>query len=414
MRNVIEDKLEKQKILDRILTSEGFAKSEKFGDLLRYLFDANLEGKLLKETIIALEFFGRDSNFNPSEDPIVRVYIGNLRKRINHFYLTEGKDEKVRLTIPKGHYDVSFIENARDKYSFSLSPFQKFTYFSLILLLLFFIVSTIHLYVSRNKLTEQVEAIPKDNPVWFEFLNYEKPILVIFGDYFFMSEFRDDTIYRRYLRYTDINSIDDYNKYIISHPIPGAKLKPLNFTYLRPSLPASLLEILPILYQSGNEIILKLASETTWSDFDNSNVIYIGSYKTTYILNELLINNNIEFKTRPPELIIIDDDDNIYKSFVAEMPDQGQKQTDYGLIMKIKGTSNNAILLLLGFDELGILASAKKVSDPGFVSSLDKDLLEARIEETFYFKLVFEILGFRRTDLKSENRYFEIISENNN
>ncbi len=61
MKSVIEDNREKEKILERILSSEGFVKSEKHCELLKYLYNAYIEGKVLKETIIALEFLGFSS-----------------------------------------------------------------------------------------------------------------------------------------------------------------------------------------------------------------------------------------------------------------------------------------------------------------------------------------------------------------
>ena len=411
MKSVIEDNREKEKILERILSSEGFVKSEKHCDLLKYLYNAYIEGKVLKETIIALEFFGRNSDFTPSEDPIVRVYVGNIRKKINYFYLTEGRDEKVRLIIPKGHYDISFVGKTKDSISISLSRLQKITFPSLILFLLGLIVAVFYLYVDRKRLTEQIEVVPKSNPIWYEFLNEKKPVLIVMGDYFFMAENRKGNSYKSYLRITDINSIDDYNDTIMNNPELKAILEPLNFTYLRPSISYSLLEILPILSESTNEITLKLASEVIWSDFDSYNVIYIGSFKTTYILNELLKNNNIEYSIRPSRISILDNN-NALKTFIAELPDQGQKQKDYGSIIKIKGSSGNVVLFMLGFDELGIQASTMKTADPGFIDVLEEKFTETQIQSPFYFKLVFEIQGYRRTNLDSEIKYFENILVN--
>ncbi len=190
----------------------------------------------------------------------------------------------------------------------------------------------------------------------------------------------------------------------------GYKLRPLNFTFLRPSISYSLMEILPILSQSANEITLKLASEIIWSDINSYNIIYIGSFKTTSILNELLLNNNIEYSIRPSQLTILDKN-STSKSFITELPDQGQRQTDLGSIMKMQGSSGNVIMLLLGFDELGIQGSATKVADPGYIGILKENFPETDIHPPFYFKLVFEIEGYRRTNLKSEIKYFEIISE---
>ena len=48
------------------------------------------------------------SGFDPQNDPIVRIEVGRLRRDLEHYYLTDGRDDPIRITIPKGHYVPAF------------------------------------------------------------------------------------------------------------------------------------------------------------------------------------------------------------------------------------------------------------------------------------------------------------------
>src|SRR5262249_46659523 len=62
----------------------------------------------LKEYVIATEVFGRDSSYDPRVDSVVRVQAGRLRSKLLEYYATEGKDDKVIIDLPKGHYTPIF------------------------------------------------------------------------------------------------------------------------------------------------------------------------------------------------------------------------------------------------------------------------------------------------------------------
>jgi hypothetical protein len=92
--------------LERILTSETFGRSERARNLLRYLFEQEQAGHAdrLKGFAIAVDVFGKDADFDPSTDAVVRVQAGRLRELLAHYYATEGAAEPIRITVPRGSY----------------------------------------------------------------------------------------------------------------------------------------------------------------------------------------------------------------------------------------------------------------------------------------------------------------------
>ena len=75
---------DKKKYIDKILKSDEFVGSKTYQNYLTYLVDASLDNKELKETSIALDFFEKDSSFNPAEDTTVRSHTYNLRKKLEN------------------------------------------------------------------------------------------------------------------------------------------------------------------------------------------------------------------------------------------------------------------------------------------------------------------------------------------
>jgi adenylate cyclase len=62
----------------------------------------------IKGFTIATKVFGRKENFDPYHDPIVRIEAGRLRRALERYYLSSGKDDPVFINIPKGTYVPTF------------------------------------------------------------------------------------------------------------------------------------------------------------------------------------------------------------------------------------------------------------------------------------------------------------------
>mgnify|MGYP003636120107 CR=1 FL=1 len=97
------------KITAKIINSKSFGHSNTYANLLLFLVASTLEEDIPKETTIASEILGKP-NFDPSQSTLVRVYIYNLRKKLAKYYSKEGKEDKIIVQIPKGSYEVRFVE----------------------------------------------------------------------------------------------------------------------------------------------------------------------------------------------------------------------------------------------------------------------------------------------------------------
>lgn len=79
--------------LERVLSSSCFARSEGLSRLLRFLVERQLEGKgnELKESLIGVQVYGRNPDYDPKLDSTVRSEMTRLRARLEKYYSTEGR-----------------------------------------------------------------------------------------------------------------------------------------------------------------------------------------------------------------------------------------------------------------------------------------------------------------------------------
>ncbi len=96
--------------MERVLASAGFSRNERLARFLRFVIEQHLEGKdgELKESVIAIEVFGRKPDHDPTRDSIVRTEAGRLRSRLSEYYAGEGKSDTLVIELPKGGYTPAF------------------------------------------------------------------------------------------------------------------------------------------------------------------------------------------------------------------------------------------------------------------------------------------------------------------
>lgn len=95
--------------LDELLEHPAFAGSRRRQAFLRYVVEETLAGRgaAIKETTIAVDVFGRTSDFDAQSASIVRVTGGEVRKRLAQAYAS-GLRSSVRIELPVGSYQPEF------------------------------------------------------------------------------------------------------------------------------------------------------------------------------------------------------------------------------------------------------------------------------------------------------------------
>ncbi|MCP8882738.1 hypothetical protein NIM87_04445 [Devosia sp. XJ19-1] len=96
--------------LSRICASEYFAEAEQIKRFLRYVVEEALAGRAerIKSYSVGVEALGKDTDFDPTQDPIVRITANRLRSALAKYYNESQDEHRVIIRLPKGHYFPEF------------------------------------------------------------------------------------------------------------------------------------------------------------------------------------------------------------------------------------------------------------------------------------------------------------------
>lgn len=91
----------------------GLARSPQLVKFLNYIVEARLSGNegAIKAYSIAVDVFGRPHDFDPQNDPIVRVQARRLRSALEEYYADAGAGEQIRFQLPVGRYVPELVWN---------------------------------------------------------------------------------------------------------------------------------------------------------------------------------------------------------------------------------------------------------------------------------------------------------------
>jgi hypothetical protein len=103
---VTADLQARRALVERVQNSPSLRSSPRLQELFRYLTEAALRDPhaTVAEAQIGVDVFGRTPDYDTSADTIVRVQVSQLRKKLEHYFLTEGREEPVLIDLPRGSY----------------------------------------------------------------------------------------------------------------------------------------------------------------------------------------------------------------------------------------------------------------------------------------------------------------------
>ena len=96
--------------LRRILASRFFCNSERLRRFMNFAVNHALfgEGQHLKEVVLGVQVFDRGSTYNSRMDPIVRVEARRLRSKLDSYYTSDGRDDRLLIEFHKRTYTPLF------------------------------------------------------------------------------------------------------------------------------------------------------------------------------------------------------------------------------------------------------------------------------------------------------------------
>ncbi|KOP38784.1 hypothetical protein DBB36_22400 [Flavobacterium sp. WLB] len=102
--------------LESVLNYSALKNSPILSRFLKHIVTETINEKqhLIKEYSIAVNVLNRSQDFNSHDDSVVRIHAGRLRRFLDEFYNREGRNNSIRIVIPKGCYIPQFIHKGTE------------------------------------------------------------------------------------------------------------------------------------------------------------------------------------------------------------------------------------------------------------------------------------------------------------
>jgi hypothetical protein len=406
-------------IVNVVLQSKDFKDSPIYSNLLSYLTQSTLSKNIPKEITIAIDVFGKDPGFNSNKDSTVRHHILVLRDKLDSYYKNEGKEDKFRLVIPKGHYEIQIVsaKNEHPKILNRLLSSLKRWEVAVIVILLFINLFIIFRQTNVNTLSSAPQTpyfVDPQDKVWGSFFKNGYPVSIILGDDFWMDEYRPE--YKRYRQVRDwkISSENGLSNFLIKYP--NANLVKSEISGIPFGAADNLLDILHIVYHFQNDVSLYMSSILSLEKVRDHNVIYIGELRNLRILDKIFYKTPIRYQYSPDErLFIIDEKGDTLNTFLrveAPYEQQNKYNVDYSLLIKMPGFAKENFMFIVGFGYGGRLERTKMLANSELRMKFIEDINKINKSVPEYFIALFEVKSIERTGFTNELKYFKEIPRN--
>lgn len=386
---------EYEAIVEKIIETKSFGRSNTYANLLRYLVASSIKNDVPKETTIAADIFGK-SAFDPSQSTLIRVYVYNLRKKLKAYYQNEGAQDAYILRIPKGSYRIEIDKKLKN----DTSPFSKLYGKSWLLLLLALLAVSMltNFYLARQK---KQKGLVTEQGLWKDLIQSKKNTMVVLGDLFIYTE-RDSTIHLdRNIRDPKINSKADFEHFKSTLARPGVDINIPTYSLLIQSSSIWIKNLTEIFFSEGRDYTIRSISRFNPKELQDHDFIVVGMIKTLGIFKAYFKNSDFDFNPEKDELIY---NDLTNETQITYKPsgDPDAYHTDYGFMAKFPGPNNNTVYLLGGIWDTGATQSLKNFTNHQLLERLTKTMGDKFGELPEYYEVLFEVNGVDRMELSSK------------
>lgn len=391
---------------ERIRSSEVLGRSDQLRRLFDYLVECSRSGKVPKESVIAVEVFGRGTDFDVSQDAAVRVYIHKLRRKFEEFYAEHPEIGPERLAIPKGEYRLVLERPPSEtpppevvaSVPSTRNPWKIATFGALILLVA---VGVVAVLLWQHREGTQLAQL-RTNPVWSKFIQDTRPITVVLGDYYIFAETDELSQPQRLVREFSINSRSDLDQYLMEHPQMADKYMDAQLSYLPTSSAYVMADIMPLLASTHRPIRIRMMSELEPDALKSTDVVYVGYLSGLGMLADATFSGSrFSVGSSYDELL----DDKTHTRYVSQAGDRYARPQDesgpltyreYSLIAGFEGPSGNQMMIIAGMRDVGLMQAGEALTGTNSLRQLSRRLPGGP------FEALYEVTGMNTTNVASK------------
>ena len=393
----------------RIISSGILGRSKHYGALLQYLVSCSGQNRQPKEIELATDVLGKADDYDVSADSSVRVYVHQLRKKLNAYYDQNELDAAYKLVIPKGSYSLAAIATTPivKSSAFSLARFgvSNSLLFAVVVLLS---ANLLYMFGQRSEASRPPSQFAAAHPVWETVLGDDQPILLVMGDYYIFGELNANGNVARMVREFNVNSLSDLEDLQFSDIEHTENYLDLDLSYMPEGSAYALAKVVPLLQNSGKSVNITMMSDLTSADIRSNHIVYIGYISAldkltsmTFAGSGLRIGRSYDelFNTKTAE----------YYTSDAGLPEEGDPFRDYGMFATFPASIDTQVVLISGMRDAGLMHTAQAVSNTlaldELVVSIDSDTDEALAS----FEALYEVFGVDRLNFDANLVYSNLL-----
>ena len=402
-------------LIRHLVDSRALGRSPVYAKLLNYFADQAVSGKACSEYSVAIDVFEKTADYDVSTDSTVRVYIYNLRKKLDTYYADLGQREIRQIYIPKGEYRLLIRDNNKHKIqqtnkvtvpvesnvappSAQIRP--KTSALKHVLLTLATVVTTAIITAALLKQPEQETNFSEQQlQFWGGILSDNKPIMIVLGDYFIFAEMGENENDIRLVREFDINTAEDLRRNNLgiqrSAKLTTTERFDLGLTYLPRGSAYALASVQQLLQKANKTPRISMMSELSAEDIRANHIIYIGYLSGLGVLEGYVFaNSRFEIGVSYDDLIDTATQTHYRSDFIEAQEDRNF--TDFGTISSFSLAANNQIIALTGTRDAGLMEMSEIAITPDLL-----DRMQLTNSKDPAYEALFEVDGFNLTNISS-------------
>lgn len=395
-------------ITARIIDSGVLGRSRHYQALLEYLVQSSIAGKTPKEIDLALDVLGKGDGFDVSADSTVRVYVHQLRKKLDVYYDQIEPAASRRIVIPKGQYKVVLV----DRFTPDVNMWESSARFwgsklntgLLVTVCVLLVLNLVLSLLGNDSQSHRNFKVASSHPIWSSVVQDDKPILLVMGDYYIFGELNANGNIARMVREFSVNSPTDLEELQFSDIERAENYLDLDLSYMPEGSAFALARIVPILQDSEKPVNITMMSDLTTADIRNNHIVYIGYISALEKLTDLTFaGSGLQIGRSYDELVNVETAE--YYTSDAGLPEEGEPFRDYGMFSTFPASIDTQVVLVTGMRDAGLMHTAQALSDSSaldeLIVSMDADTDEAIAS----FEALYEVFGVDRMNFNANLVY---------
>ncbi len=382
--------------VERVRSHGVLGQNSRLSQLFDFLLERSLQDAPPKEAEIVASVFAQPGRSTP-DDSVARVYVHRLRKRLESYYMSDGKDNAFHLNIPKGEYRLLATPRAQvdsPKDHSSASPGWLDWRIAAAAVLGILLLGNV---LAWSKLASEGDSRSADLqklPAWNILMDSERPLVVAVGDYYMFGEYEDRLFLKRLIRDFSINSKEDLAREYLTSPNQYDRFADVALEYLPTSTAYALTDLAPLFAERSPRVIL--ASELTPNDMKTNDILYVGLISGLGPLKEPVFTRSRFMVGESYDEILDQTTGASYISEAFRAAPSDSMYRDYALFHTFTGPTGNQFAILAGARDTALMGLAETLTQSDGIKTLADGTANAASLEVLY-----EVQGHKHVNLEA-------------